>query len=590
MNDRPDPGRMPADTQDMAEARASRRAGRRRRFAHRSAAAAITAGVVAVVLLINLAVTYFGYVHLWQTDMTVMRYLNTENSLGGGTDDRTLYTLSTPFVELIRTSGVTALEALGKSEGQHETVKIIFCSERDVLYDSEYGRQVLYTALQLQEEFPDYFDISFVNVTRNPSAVQQYKSTSSTNIYPSNVIFSCGTEYRVYALERFFIQNDSSEVWGYNGEKEFASAILAVTSAESPIACFTTNHGERLEDCNAFRQLVERSGYIVQDIDLSREELPENCRLIITYDPQTDFQAFGNTGETGVSEIDRLDKFLDQSYSFLLFIDDETPELPALEEYLEEWGVVVCRAEDQQSEAGETDNYHIRDEVNHLDEAGYTVIGSYATSGLGASLTKDMRSVAYPAKVVFPHATSVRRSDSYYTQYVSADESSDGEAYAYDAYYRNGVSRTLSDMFVSYPTAVAEVFGSQYEIATEQKLFRLMTLTSEDRTVQEGNYLTSHDRSYVCVVGSTEVASDTLLESASYGNADMLSATLRGLGRELIPVDTITFKTYKVLDMDTEDSGLTTAKARTITILLAAIPPVVCTVAGVAVAVRRKYR
>lgn len=587
MNNHQDPERLSAEER---EAEDSRLGSRRRRRAHRSISVAITAAVIAVVLLLNLAVSYLGYAHLWQSDMTIVGALKYENIMGGGTDDRRLYTLSDTFANLIRDDGISALDALNEDrDGDPLTVEIIFCSERDVLYASDYGRLVLYTALGLQEEFPDHIKVSFVDVTQNPSAVQKYKSTSTTTIYSSNVIFACGTEYRVYALQRFFVQDEStSTIIAYNGEKEFASAILAVTRAESPIACFTTNHGERVEDCAAFRKLVESSGYIVQDIDLSREELPENCRLIITYDPQTDFIGFGNNGDSGVSEIDRLDKFLDEANSFLLFIDNETPELPTLEEYMEEWGVEVCRVENETTE--ELDNYHIRDQVYHLDPEGYTVIGSYGTIGLGASITKDMRGGAYPAKVVFPNATAIRRSSSYYTQYVSADEASDGVAYSYDAYYRNGVSRTLSNVFVSYPTATAEAFGVQHQIATEQEPFRLMTLTGEDRLLQEGNYFSSQDRSYVCVVGSTEAASDTVLESASYGNADMLSSTLRSLGREVTRVNTIPFKYYIKSDFDTDDSGLTTGTAKTVTILLTLLPAVVCAGVGVTVAVRRKYR
>lgn len=585
------PGSEPsAEDRDIV----ARRADRARRLGHRSVGVAVTVLVVVAVLLVNFVVTYAGYSHLWQTDMTVTRYLNMENSLGGGSDDRTLYTLSTPFTELIRTSGLPAVDQINReldAQGKDaEKIHIIFCAERDTLYDSTLARYVLYTALGLQEEFPDYVEVSFINATQNPSAVQKYKSTSSTNIYSSNVIFEFGTEFRVYAMERFFIQSEStsSEPWAYNGEKEFASAILAVTRAESPIACFTTNHGESADSCQSFRKLVERAGYIVQDIDLSTDAIPEDCRLLITYDPQTDFLGYDNNGADGVSEIDLLDKFLDNAYSFMLFIDDETPELPVLEEYLEEWGVTVCRVEN--TETGETDNYHIRDEVQRLDPEGYTLIGAYGTKGLGASVTKDMRSVAYPAKVVFPHATSVVRSSGYYQKYVSADESSDGEAYSYETYYRNGVTRTLSDVFTTYSSATAEAFGETYKIATEKEPFRLMTLTSEERTVQEGNYLTSQDRSFVCVVGSTEFASDALLDSSVYGNADVLVSALRSMGRELVPVTSISFKSFKIYDMDTDDSELTSGDAMALLAVLTLIPAVLCAGVGVVVSVRRKYR
>lgn len=580
----PNQEKLDAATADTASAAADRRADRARRLRRRSAAVSVTVLSVVAVLLINLLFSYLGYVHIWQVDETRTRYL---------ADDRGLYTASAPFLELFRTSAVPAVDAVNAertARGEDRlTVNVIFCADRDKVYASDLARYVLYSVLDLRENFPDYVSVSFVDIAHNPSAVQKYKATSSTSIYSSNVIFEFGTEYRVYALSRFFITNeDSSTPWAYNGEMDISSAILAVTRAESPIACFTTNHGESTDTCKSFRELVSRAGYIVQDIDLEKDEIPENCRLLITYDPQTDFRGYANNGGDGVSEIDRLDRFLDNAYSFLLFVDDETPTLPVLEEYLEEWGITICRVEN--SESGESDNYHIRDTVQRLDSDGYTVLGNYATSGLGASVTKDMRNVAYPAKVVFPHATSVKRSDSYRVTYVSADEASDGTAYSYESYYRNGVSRRLSDMFTSYTTATAEVFGEQYEIATEQNLFRLMTLTSEERTVQETNYLTKDDRSFVGVCASTEFASDALLDSAVYGNADVLLSLLRSMGRELVPVKTLEFKSFKKYDFDTDKSGLTDDRKVGITVAFTLIPAVLCAGAGIAVSVRRKYR
>ena len=576
-------GQNAADTESITDTD-ERRTDRARRLRRRGTAVSVTVLTVVAVLLVNLLVSYLGYAHVWQVDETTTRYLS---------DDRSLYTASEPFLELFRTSAVPAVDTVNEeraARGEDKlTVNIIFCADRDKIYSSSMARYVLYSVLDLREEFPDYVTVSFIDIEHNPSAVQKYKATSSTSIYSSNVIFEFGTEYRVYALSRFFISNeDSSTPWAYNGEMDISSAILAVTRAESPIACFTVNHGEDTGNCRSFRELVERAGYIVQDIDLEKDEIPEDCRLIITYDPQTDFRGYGNNGGEGVSEIDRLDKFLDNAYSFLLFIDDETPEMPVLEEYLEEWGITVCRVEN--SGTGESDNYHIRDTVQRLDTDGYTVVGNYATTGLGASVTKDMRNVSYPAKVVFPHATAVKRSDSYSTTYVSEDESSDGTAYSYESYYRNGVSRRLSDMFTSYATATAEVFGEQYEIATEQNLFRLMTLTSEERTVQETNYLTKDDRSFVGVCASTEFASDALLDSAVYGNADVLLSLLRSMGRELVPVKTLEFKAFKKYEFDTDKSGLTDSQKTAVTVAFTLVPAVLCAGVGLVVSVRRKYR
>lgn len=556
------------------------------RTGRKSLSTVVTVIVLVAVLGVNIVFSLIADKNMWQVDETVTRY--TTDS------ERSLYTVSDAFIDLIGSSAVPMVDSVNAERaGRGEepiTVNLIFCNDRDKIYGNTYSRYVLYTALGLQKAFPDHVKVSFINVTKNPSAVQKYKVTSTTHIYPSNLIFEFGTEYRVYSMDYFFKKSDTSSTtpWAYNGEMDFSSAILAVTRAESPIACFTTNHGEDTENCHALKELVGKSGYVVEDLDFEHDDIPENCRLIITYDPQTDFHGFGNPGDTGISEIQKLDDFLDTACSFMLFVDNQTPSLTLLEEYLTEWGVKPTRVTN--TETNVTENYTVRDETMKLDKDGYTVIGQYATVGLGASLTKDMRTVTYPAKVVFPNATAITEADGYSTVYVSAEEASDGVAYQYEHYYKNGVTRTFSDVFTTYESASAEVFNQTYEVATSRNLFSLMTLTSEERIVQETNYITTQDRSYVCVFGSTEFASDAILESAVYGNADVLAASLRGMGREVVPVKTLEFKAFKVYDADTKIDGQTASGNIWITVCMALIPALIVFGIGVTVTVKRKYK
>lgn len=555
------------------------------RLGHRALGTLLTVLVVVGVIVLNLLLSVLGQQFVWQIDETVDRYISEEDE-GAFTS---LYTLSPAFSRLIEDSAIPMVDKVNadRAANGEEAIKIniIFCADRDLVWSSDSMRYILYTALGLQKEFPEQVSVSFINIEQNPSAVQKYKATSSTRIYSSNVIFEFGTEYRVYPMNNFFTYNETdSDPWAYNGEKHFANAILAVTRAESPIACFLTNHGENTEGCTALRQLVERAGYIVMDLDLEKDDIPDDCRMLISYDPQSDFRAFGNLGDAGVSEIDKLDKYLDGCFSFMLFVDNETPTMPNLEEYLEEWGVTIARAE---ASDGETYNYTLRDEVQKLDKDGYSLLATYATEGLGASITTDMRSVAYPAKVVFPNATAISMAEGYKYTYVAADETEGTAAYRYGYYYKNGISRYMNDVFLGGQNAVAEVGGEQYEITTEINQFKLMTVTSEDRLIQETNYFSQTDRSFVCVFGSTEFASDEVLTSSAYGNADVLLASLRAMGREVAPAE-LDIKAFKVYDV--EDGSYTTGGVIATTVVLALIPAAVFFGVGIYVNVRRKYR
>lgn len=558
-----------------------------RRGARRAVSTLLTVAVITAVLAVNVLFSFVADRFLWQVDETVTKYTSRPGV--------SMYTPTQEFLDVVRDYAIPMVEEMNakRAENGEEpiTINVKFCTERDKVYEADKLRMIQYSVLALQKEFPDAVKVEYLNIEKNPSQVQKYKATSSTNIYSHQIIFEFGTEYRVCSFDYFFLTSDTSsnQHWAYNGEQKIASLLLALTRAESPIAGFITNHGEQLDACQSLRTLVERAGFEVMDIDLSKDEIPADCRLLICYDPQTDFIGYGSQAYTegDESEIDKLDGFLDQAYSFMLFVDSETPELPVLEEYLEEWGIAVARAENPE---GELDNLIIRDQTQKLDKDGYTPIAEYVTTGGGASITSDMRKVAYPAKVVFPHAVAIQMSESYRKTHVVPDDTNGvTEAYTYGSYYRNGVSRYFHDVFRTSQTAAVEAFGKQYQIATELERFNFMTLSIESRTVKETNYLSTQEPSYVAVFGSTEFASDTILNSAAYGNADVLTATLRHMGREVMPAD-LEFKAFKVTDVDTDAYTPNATSAILTTVCMTLLPISVCIIAGVTVNILRKYR
>ncbi len=572
-----------------------------RRRVRRVTAAAITVSVIAAVIAFNILFSFVADRFMWQLDATVTRYTNV--------GDVSMYTATEEFLDVVRELVIPQIDKLNAeelSEGDEKrTINILFCAERDKIEETDKMRILEYTALALQKEFPDHVKVSYINIEQNPSAVQKYKATSSSNIYSYQIIFEFGTEYRVRSYDFFFLKSEqtSTDHWAYNGEQKIASILLALTRAISPIAGFITNHGENTESCTTFRALVERAGYDVVDIDLSKDEIPADCRLLICYDPQTDFLGIGNDNYDvdthGKSEIDRLDEFLDKAYSFMLFVDKDTPQLPVLEEYMEEWGVTVSRGENAD---GEMENYTIRDQVQKLDKDGYTPIADYVTTGTGASLTSSMQDVAYPAKVIFPNATAITMANTYRTTFVEPETSltdslaaltgsssaTEEPSYSYGSYYRNGVSRAFYDVFNAGVNASAEAFGKTFEVATEQNRFKLMTLSIESRSLMETNYLSTNEPSYVAVFGSVDFASNEILDSAAYGNADVLAATLRTTGHEVMPAD-LEFKAFKKYNVDTNaytpDAGNMTAT----TVLMTLLPIAVCTIAGVVVFIKRRH-
>lgn len=544
---------------------------------------AVTAGVLVLVLIVNLLVNALFDSKLWFVDNTVTKYTD-DFYTDDGLPPAALYTLQDSTKELLAEHAIPMVQKVNEERRANgdEPIKINIklCDDRDVWNSKDSYRYILYTALSLQNQFPNEIDVSFINVKADPSLAQPYKVTSASTVYSSDVIVEFGTEYRVSSGTAFFTRNEENVLWAYSGEKTFCSYILSVTRAESPICCITTNHGEQIQKIPEFIKLIERSGYIVQYIDFEKDEIPADCRIILTYDPQTDFKAYGNLGETGKSEIEKLDKYLDGAFTYMLFVDNQTPSLTNLEEYLEEWGISISRADGQ--------NYTVRDADKHVDKDGYAPIADYATAGTGASLTTDMRSAIYPSKVVFPNATAIKYAPNYKSAHVDANEATGSAAYDYGTYYKNSISRKMFDVFTASASAVAEIDGKTYEISTADNSFKLMTLTSETRLKQESSYDTTglNVPSYVAVYSSTEMVSDELLTSASYGNADLMQACLRALGREVIPVD-IDFKAFISTEIDS--AAYTQGTAIAAMVWLALIPAAICFGLGIYVNVKRKY-
>ncbi len=536
-----------------------------RRFRHGGSSLALTCVVVAAVILFNALFTAFGDKYLWYTDMTVE-----------GT-----YTLSESVINVLS-------EPMNELELKDENkVKLIFCDDRDNIESNELQNYVLKTAEGISNAFPDKIEVEFVNIRRNPSAVSYYKTNSKSNIYSSSVIVAYGTEFRIQGLRSFYTFNETTDTSpnGYNGEKKMTAALLSVMQAYSPAACVTYNHGEPFvtEADQAENEyiitLLQDAGYEVRLIDLAREEIPEDCRLILVYDPQSDFVTADGVSE--ISEIAKLEKFLAEANSLMVFTDPTTPALPVLEEYLEEWGISYERAE---TELGEV-SCMVKDDSNSLTTDGMTIIGSYVTSGAGASFTKDLRTT-FPPKVIFKNAMPIK-----YTYDITThkDEEDSSNNYQYGTYYSNGASRSIYDVFDAALGAYTVAGDEEVRTATKAEPIRLMTITShlintvENRPIDETSNETEY--AYVLACGSTEFLSRTMLTSAAYGNTDVMLTALRGMGRELVPVSSIKFKYFASSEIET----MTTEAATQYTVVLTVIPPVIAFVVGLVVLIRRKY-
>ena len=571
-----------------------------RKLRYGGVSAALTALIIAVLMIINVGFSALCARYAWYPDMTPDKlYTITDNCMNllRYGDDKFDSESPIEMVDKIRAENKAKNEAAGLSEGdagyadENIMINIIFCDYRDNIRDNATQRYVHDSAEEIAIEFSDYINIKYVDIHRNPSAVSKYKVSSTSYVYKTDVIIEFGSEYRLCSINSFYRTNEGeSTPWAYDGERKLAGAILAVTRAESPIACITKNHGET--ENTALRTTLEDAGYKVQDILLDTEEIPEDCRLMVIFNPNSDFKV--NDGVSEIDEIQKLDEFLDATNSMMVFMSPDSPVLTNLEEYLTEWGIEFQRDEMDNS-------YLIKEDPSYsLSYDGFKLVGKYYEYGLGGSFTEDMRLVSVPKTVVFPRAMPIRYSDDYVPTNYSDDSQDladqyggltgvaveEGISFEYGTYDSTTITRKIYDLFVTSDKAVAYANGGEVAKATEGIPFKLMTVSVEDRRTQDANYADyTEENSYVIACGSTDFASEELLYSSSYGNGDLMLSACRAIGREPVPVG-LSLKPFA----DTTIDNITAAEATQYTVVLTTVPALTAIIVGAVVLIRRKNK
>lgn len=510
-------------------------------------AAAVSVILIAAIILINVIFTALSAKYSFYTDMT----------------SQMTYTLSEEAKEVL--SDVT------------EQVKIIFCHDKDYIESDSQMRDIMLTAENLDREF-EWLSVEFVNTIANPNKVSKYKLNSSDPVYTTHVIVESGEEWRKLSRNSFFVvDTDEQTVWGLQAEEKFASAILGVTAAQTPIAYFTTGHGEEVSE--TLIETVSNAGYDVRYIDLMKENIDPDARLIIINGPQYDFSGgyqfsedeSGNTTVTATtSELEKIDKFLSQDYgSLMTFVDPYANDLTNLEQYLYEWGVVF-------------DNNIVKDESQAVSIDGQSVVAEYCTDAtLASNLIDEIATLATRPKTIFKNTSTISISPTFSEVRDTDDTSANGMG-APTGSFSSSTSSEVRDISPVFKTsASATVTGTKGE-AVENAVIpgNLMTISRQTKIVNNEYFY-----SYVLCAGT--VCFDDLEWTASnvYANEDVIYAALKQFGRENVPSG-IGFKEYANYDIE----DMTTSEADSWTVLLVTVLPVAFSVVGAVICIRRKYR
>lgn len=495
-----------------------------KKFRYGSVATVFTVLFIAFVIIVNVITTALAAKYRWYIDMT---------------SDQ-VYTLSQECIDYIGDLG-------GKE------VNIYFCQEADKIEANTALKMIYNTALDLAKNIPG-INVICKDSIKERSFFEKFKATSATTINNHSVIIENAvpdvetgkTEYRVQALQSFFVMNDTSDLstaWAYNGEEKLASVILQVTAAESlPIVCFTVEHGEDVTSTGfgALYSLFSDAGFMVQAINLSKDEIPKDTRIVVINNPVYDFMG-AEAEEESFNEINKIDEFLDTFGALIVFCDpDNAGRLTNLSEFLEEWGIAF------------TPSTYIKDMSNSVSTDGTSLVAQYTKDTLGASLYTDISNLGTMPKTIIKYAMPIQ---------ILFTEGGGLTG-----------SRQVSPVLLS--SATAEVIQGGTVVSTG-KQENLMTISREIRIIDNDYYY-----SYVIACGSSSYGN--YIVSNTYANKDILYSAMRAVGKEKVPAD-LRFKVFQTYDLD-----ITTAAANQWTLVLTLALPIVIGLCGTVIYIRRK--
>ena len=303
-----------------------------------------------------------------------------------------------------------ASDTFNKALSEGKKIEIIFCMYEDDVKEHDTGALVYKTAKLFEEQYPEFITLKYVNAitrldsegkafdfTRFSSQLNESTGETITNYFTTtSVIINCQktdgmgnatNTFRVLTDKMtgsgfgdFYSINGDYEAISFNGEEVFTAMCSWVIADEHKSAYVTTGHGET-PDATLYNALL-CAGYFINEVDLKRNEIPENADLIIIANPKNDIEKSAD-GSSVRAELDKLNDYRDRGGNFFITMDPYAKKLPVLTSFISEFGVAPKLTDDGRTQL-------IKDTRSAITNDGFTVVAGYSD----AAVCSDMMSAA----------------------------------------------------------------------------------------------------------------------------------------------------------------------------------------------------
>lgn len=449
------------------------------------------------------------------------------------------------FVDLTQEELYTVSEATDKllENIGDQKIKFIFFTPLDELDSNERTKSIKSLALEYEEKYPNV-TIEYMDMMKNPGLVAKYRKNYS-NLSATSIVVESEKTFAAFDMQECFVymQNantGSYEYYAFNAEYRFTSAILKVTRDKMPKALFTTNHLEEIP--TQFKLLLEDAGFEVQTVNLLQSDIPEDTKLVVINDPQTDFTGL-ETEEIGQSEITKLSKYLNNGGNVMVLMDPDTPELKNLDELCQSWGIQIAHG------------LTLTDDSNSIQSSGsQAIIARYDTNEEYSVFHKALSSRENPISTVMYKAAPM--------QLLPVTD----------------VTHTVGPILTTYATAKVHMSNQDYSTG-------MMPLLAAGCKNTYNSELGETVKNYLIVSSSTWFASDTALGNfqVTYGNYELLKNIIGEITDETMILN-VNYKVYN----DTALTVSTAVSQKWMTVLIFVLPAIVL-IAALGVYLKRRH-
>jgi len=486
----------------------------KRKLKYGSVAMIFTVAFIAVIFVLNVVTTAINNVKPMMVDMTKEQ----------------IYGITDASRELLK--DITA------------PIEIVFFQPKDLYEKRVAGGKMIVNCIKTFANEYDNITIREVDIIKNPGMKSEFTTSDISQLSTTSIAVRSQGKAKLLGSSSFFITAQSTgQYWAFAGERTLTSAILQAVSVDSPKVYFTMGHSESLSA--ELATLFLDNGFIIDLIDLSINEIPEDARIIVICKPLKDFIGASPDNPTAKSEIDKVASFLNHFGSVMYFSSPDVGPLPELDDLLKEYGMAFEH------------EYKIVDEKNALNNSPYNLSANYIEAGnVGDELTASIRKLPSPPKTIVPNAKPIKILNIASERDVSPVLTSANPLKPQD--------------ITSYKININD--GSR----TAPEASNLLVVAQKTQYV-DNNPKTS----LFLVCGSSEFLG--YLPSSSYSNSDVLLNAMRIMTSKKIAVD-IKFKLF-----DTTALSMTLEEQAQWTLITMFGFPAIVSILGIVVWLRRRH-